>query len=76
VCCVMRAVAHLRGDGDRIEWSSGRIVISKGKLKSLEQKCDELPLRRMRFSHEVPAGGGGGATVRPHELWHDVVHTC
>jgi hypothetical protein len=37
LCCVVRAVTHLSG-GDRWVWSSGGMMISKGKLKVFDEE--------------------------------------
>jgi hypothetical protein len=55
MCCLVRNIKHLR----RV-WSSGEIMISKGKLKDVEDRSASVTLRPPRIAREVTGATGRG----------------
>jgi hypothetical protein len=43
MCCLVKAIAHLRG-GDKLVWSNCSTVINTGKIKKLADKNASLPM--------------------------------
>jgi hypothetical protein len=53
MCCLLRAIARLRGQGYVKVWSNSGMMVSIGKLKRLGEKPTTMPLHQLHVSNEV-----------------------